>query len=62
MVVVVRHSWWPHNVSADVGKAYIEVMKKYPVDRSLCKPALSACVRATKDGFKGIVIDEIKEG
>jgi hypothetical protein len=62
MVVVAIHTWWPHSVSADVGKAYIEIMKKYPVDRSLYKATLSACARATKDGFKGLAIDEIKEG
>ena len=62
MVVVLINTWWPHGITAEVGKAYIEIMKKYLVDRSLYKPTLSACVRATKDGFKGIALDEIKEG
>lgn len=62
MVIVVIQSWWPHSVSADVGKAYIEVMKKYPADRALYKQAVTACVRATKDGFKGLAVDEVKEG
>jgi hypothetical protein len=62
MVVVFIQTWWPHGLSEEVGKAYIEVMKKYPVDKSLYKPTLSACVRATGDGFKGIAVDEIKDG
>ena len=62
MVIVIINSWWPHSVAADVGKAYIEVMKKYPVDKSLYKPSIAACIRATKDGFKALAIDEVKEG
>ena len=62
MVIVIINSWWPHSVAADVGKAYIEAMKKYPVDKSLYKPSIAACVRATKDGFKALAIDEVKKG
>ena len=62
MPIVLIHTLWPHSSSANVGKGYIEVMKKYPADRSLYKPVLAACVRATKDGFKGVVAHEVKEG
>jgi len=62
MVVVIINTWWPQGVSADIGKAYIEVMKKYPADRSLYKPTITACIRASKDGMKGIAVDEVKEG
>ena len=27
MVLILVQNWWPHAVSADVGKAYLEVMK-----------------------------------
>jgi hypothetical protein len=37
-------------------------MKKYPADRSLYKPTITACVRATQDGFKGFAVHEVKEG
>lgn len=62
MPIVVIHSQWPHSASEEIGKAYIEVMKKYPVDKSLYKPTLSACVKATQEGFKALAIDEVKEG
>ena len=62
MVMVVTTGWWPHSVSADIGKAYIEVMKKYPADRNLYKQAVTACVKATQDGFKSLTVDEVKEG
>ena len=62
MVLILVHTWFPHAVSADVGKAYLEVMKKYPEDRSLSKPVLTVAVKATKDGFKGLSIDDIKDG
>ena len=62
MVLILVHTWWPHAVSADVGKAYLEVMKKYPEDRSLSKPVLTVAVKATKDGFKGLAISDIKDG
>jgi len=35
MPMVIIKTRWPHYVSEDVGKAYLEVMKKHPVDRSL---------------------------
>jgi len=62
MPIVVILSQWPHSASEEIGKAYIEVMKKYPVDKSLYKPTLSACVKATQEGFKGLAIDDVKEG
>ena len=62
MPIVVIHTQWPHSASEDVGKAYLEVMKKYPADRNLYKPALTACVKATKKGFKGLAVDDVKEG
>ena len=62
MPIVLVHSWWPHSSTADVGKAYLEVMKKYPADRSLYKVAVTACVKATQNGFKALAVDDVKEG
>ena len=60
--MVIITSCWPHHVSEHVGKAYLEVMKKYPVDRSLYKAAVASCVKATKEGIKAIAVDDVKEG
>ncbi len=62
MPMVIITTQWPHHVSEDVGKAYIEVMKKYPADRSLYKAAVTSCVKATKEGIKGMAVDDVKEG
>ena len=62
MPMVIIKTQWPHNVAEDVGKAYIEVMKKYPVDKSLYKAAVSSCVKATNEGFKAIAVDDVKQG
>ena len=62
MPIVVISTQWPHSATEEVGKAYIEVMKKYPVDKSLYKATLSACAKATKEGFKALAIDTVKEG
>ena len=62
MPIVIITSHWPHSVSEDIGKAYLEVMKKYPVDRSLYKAAIASAVRATKEGIKAIAVDDVKEG
>lgn len=62
MPMVIIQTQWPHHAAEDVGKAYIEVMKKYPVDKSLYKAAVTACVKATNEGFKAIAVDDVKEG
>lgn len=62
MPMVIIKTQWPHNVSEDVGKAYLEVMKKYPVDRSLYKAAVASCVKATTEGLKALAVDDVKEG
>lgn len=62
MPMVIIKTQWPHHVAEDVGKAYLEVMKKYPVDKSLYKAAVSSCIKATNEGFKALAVDDVKEG
>ncbi len=62
MPIVLIHTRWPHSEAEAVGKAYLEVMKKYPADKTLYKPVVSACVKATTEGFKGLAVDDVKEG
>ncbi|MFX0039006.1 MAG: hypothetical protein ACFFCY_01695 [Promethearchaeota archaeon] len=62
MPMVIIHTQWPHSEAEAVGKAYLEVMKKYPVDKSLYKAAVPSCVKATKKGFKALAVDDVKEG
>ncbi|NVM00743.1 MAG: hypothetical protein HWN67_00285 [Candidatus Helarchaeota archaeon] len=61
MVLIVTTVLYPHGKAKDVGKKYIEVLKKFPPDRSLAKTVLVAA-RATKDGIKVIGISDVKKG
>ena len=54
--------WFPHAKASEAGKMYIEALKKYPVDKSLSKELLNNAVAATKEGYKAVSADEIKEG
>lgn len=62
MVIVLTTAWIPHAKAPEVGKLFIEAMKKYPADKSLSKELLNNAVVATKEGYKVVNADEIKEG
>ncbi len=62
MVVVMSTSYFPAAKSAEVGKKYLEILKKYPPDRSISKIILRVAVRVTPDGMKAFSISEVKEG
>ncbi len=61
MVLLVTESWWPAGKSAEAGKLHLEVMKKYPEDRSIAKRE-SAAIWAVKEGMHSISIYSIKPG
>jgi len=54
--------WFPHNQAQKAGRVYLEVMKKYPRDKSLSKVLLDNAIAATKEGYKGVTAVEVKEG
>jgi len=62
MVIVMTTVWIPHAKASKAGKMFIEAMKKYPRDRSLNKVLLDNAIAATKEGYKSVSADEIKEG
>ncbi|GAJ16637.1 unnamed protein product, partial [marine sediment metagenome] len=62
MVIVMTTVWFPHAKAAKTGKLFIEASKKFPQDKSLSKRLLNNAISATKEGYKGIIADEIKEG
>ena len=55
-------TYFPAGKSAEVGKKYLEVVKKFPVDRSIEKLILPVAVRTTTNGMKAISIAEVKDG
>ena len=62
MVIVVATTYFPAGKSAEVGKKYLEVLKKFPTDRSIDKPILPVGVRTTSNGMKAISVTEVKVG
>ena len=59
---MVSESWWPAGKGAEVGKVYLEAMKKFPDDKSIEKPIIRAAIWAEKEGMHGVVISSIKPG
>jgi len=62
MVIVMTTVWLPHAKAFKAGKVFLEAQKKFPDDRSLAKRLLNNAVAATKEGYKIVIADEIKEG
>lgn len=62
LVLIVSQHWWPHGKSEKVGKLYLEVMKKFPDDKSITKPILRSAIWATKDGMFSTTVSAIQPG
>ena len=62
MVLVVATTYFPAEKSTEVGKKYLEVVKKFPTDRSIDKPIVPVAVRTTSKGMKAISVSEVKDG
>jgi len=62
MVIVISTSYFPAAKSAEVGKAYLEVSKQFPPDKTVSKELVPVAVRITPEGMKSKVISEVKEG
>ncbi|MFX0031381.1 MAG: hypothetical protein ACFE8V_12265 [Promethearchaeota archaeon] len=62
MVIVLATTYFPADKSTEVGKKYLEVLKKFPTDRSIDKPILPVAVRTTSRGMKAISVTEVKDG
>jgi len=62
LVLIVTQHWWPHGQSEKVGKAYLDVMKKFPDDKSISKPVLRSAIWALKDGMYSTTVSVIQQG
>ena len=61
MVLIVTQTWYPVSQAENAGKAYLEALKKIPLDRSVSKPILKSGVKVEKNGIHGIAISSVKE-
>jgi hypothetical protein len=62
MVLMVITGWYPQHKQAEVEKAYLAALKKYPYNKAIMKRVLRLGVRATKDGYKVISVYDIPDG
>ena len=61
LLIVTQH-WWPHGKSAKVGKEFLDVMKKFPDDKTISKPVLRSAIWALKDGMHSMTVSAIQPG
>ena len=59
---IVTEAWFPAKNAAEVGKLFLEMMKKYPDDRSIAKPIIQSSIRSVKDGIHALGVSSIKPG
>ena len=59
---MVTENWWPADKSEEIGKVYLEIMKKYPDDKSIEKPILRSAIWTEKDAMHSITVSSIKPG
>lgn len=62
LLIIITTVWIPHAKALKAGEAFLEANKKFPTDRSLSKVLLDNVVAATKDGYKVVSANEVKEG
>ena len=62
MVLLVTENWWPAGKSEEVGKKYLEAVKKFPEDRSISKPLVRGAIWTTDEGMHSITVSSIKPG
>ena len=62
MVYLVTESWLSPKAAAEAGNVYLEVIKKYPDDKSIFKPIIPNMINTRRDGLHSIGIYEIKPG
>jgi len=61
MVLIMITIWIPYGRQKYVGQKYLEVNKKFPVDRSLEKNLVPLGVRATKKGIKVFSLQRLRK-
>lgn len=62
MVIILTTSYIPYGKEKAIAEKYLEIVKKYPMDRSLEKSLIRVAVKATHKGIKAISATEVKEG
>ena len=62
MPYIVNTSLYPSEKAVEVGKIYLEAMKKYPLDESLGRAVVPTAAKTTLQGIKVMGIIKVKKG
>ena len=62
VVYIITEHWWPPGKSEEVGKIYLEVMQKFPDDRSITKPVIQSAVWSVPEGMHSITVGSVQPG
>ncbi len=61
MVYIITTAWYPTHLGVELGKRYLEVLKKYPLSKAPGKVIIPVAVTSNKKGIKVISITEVKD-
>ncbi len=61
MVYIVVTAWYPTYLGVEVGKKYIEVLKKYPPSKAPGKDIIPVAVSSNKNGIKVMSVTEVAD-
>ena len=62
MVYIILKSFYPFQKADEVKEIYMEVMKRYPPDKSIAELVIPIAGRATEKGSEGMTVWKLKEG
>ncbi len=62
MVYLVLKSFYPTHKAEEIQKIYMELLKKYPPDKSVAETLVRGAGRPTEKGLEGMSIWKLKEG
>lgn len=62
MPYLITTSLYPSDKAPEVAKRYLEALSKYPPDENLATQVVPAALKATHEGIKTIMIEEVKKG
>ncbi|NVL91372.1 MAG: hypothetical protein HWN69_10390 [Desulfobacterales bacterium] len=55
-------TWYPSHKVTEAVKVYLQMLSKYPPDKSLGEDLIPAAVNSNKEGVISVSVSEVKEG
>ena len=61
MVYIIVKAWYPTHIGVEIGKKYLEVLKKYPPSKAPGKAIIPVAVSSNKNGIKVMSVTEVAD-